>query len=34
VAEFLAEHGRVKNFRLGEWNEGGTGATVVDLGDE
>ncbi len=34
VAEFLAEHARVKNFRLGEWNEGGTGATVVELGDE
>jgi DNA mismatch repair protein MutS2 len=34
VAEFLAEHARVKTFRLGEWNEGGSGATVVELGDE
>jgi DNA mismatch repair protein MutS2 len=34
VTEFLSEHARVKNFRLGEWNEGGTGATVVELGDE
>ena len=31
VTEFLANHPRVKSFRLGEWNEGGTGATVVEL---
>lgn len=31
VADFLASHPRVKGFRLGEWNEGGTGATVVEL---
>jgi DNA mismatch repair protein MutS2 len=33
VTEFLAEHPRVRSYRLGEWNEGGTGATVVELGD-
>jgi DNA mismatch repair protein MutS2 len=33
VADFLAAHPRVRTFRLGEWNEGGTGATVVELGD-
>ncbi|MBM2841523.1 MAG: mutS2 [Bacteroidetes bacterium] len=31
VTEFLSNHPRVKSFRLGEWNEGGTGATVVEL---
>ena len=31
VTEFLSHHPRVKSFRLGEWNEGGTGATVVEL---
>jgi DNA mismatch repair protein MutS2 len=31
VADFLSSHPRVKGFRLGEWNEGGTGATVVEL---
>jgi DNA mismatch repair protein MutS2 len=31
VTEFLAAHPRVKSYRLGEWNEGGTGATVVEL---
>jgi DNA mismatch repair protein MutS2 len=31
VSEFLAGHSRVKTFRLGEWNEGGSGATVVEL---
>jgi len=31
VTEFLSTHPRVKSFRLGEWNEGGTGATVVEL---
>jgi DNA mismatch repair protein MutS2 len=33
VADFLATHPRVKGFRLGEWNEGGTGATVVELSE-
>jgi DNA mismatch repair protein MutS2 len=33
IAEFLAEHPRVKTFRIAEWNEGGMGATVVELGD-
>ncbi len=33
VAEFLSQHPRVKTYRLGEWNEGGTGATVVELVD-
>jgi len=31
VTEFLSHHPRVANFRLGEWNEGGTGATIVEL---
>jgi DNA mismatch repair protein MutS2 len=31
VTEFLSQHPRVKGHRLGEWNEGGTGATVVEL---
>jgi DNA mismatch repair protein MutS2 len=31
VTEFLASHPRVKAFRPGEWNEGGMGATVVEL---
>jgi DNA mismatch repair protein MutS2 len=31
VTEFLATHPRVKSFHLAEWNEGGTGATVVEL---
>jgi DNA mismatch repair protein MutS2 len=31
VTDFLTSHPRVKSFRLGEWNEGGTGATVVEL---
>jgi DNA mismatch repair protein MutS2 len=34
VTEFLATHPRVKSYRLGEWNEGGTGATVVELTTE
>jgi DNA mismatch repair protein MutS2 len=33
VTQYLSHHPRVKSFRLGEWNEGGTGATVVELGD-
>ncbi len=31
VTDFLAQHPRVASFRLGEWNEGGTGATIVQL---
>jgi DNA mismatch repair protein MutS2 len=34
VTEFLANHHRVRSYRLGEWNEGGTGATVIELGDQ
>ena len=34
VTEFLANHPRVRSYRLGEWNEGGTGATVVELADQ
>ena len=34
VSEFLARHPRVRSFRLGEWNEGGVGATVVELSEE
>jgi DNA mismatch repair protein MutS2 len=34
ITEFLADHPRVQSFRLGEWNEGGTGATVVELREE
>ncbi len=33
IADFLTKHPRVRSFRLGEWNEGGTGATVVELLD-
>ncbi len=33
VTDFLSTHPRVKSFRLGEWNEGSTGATVVELAD-
>lgn len=29
--DFLATHAQVKSFRLGEWNEGGTGVTFVEL---
>ncbi len=31
ITEFLSKHPRVKTFRIAEWNEGGTGATVVEL---
>jgi len=31
VLEFLAGHPRVRACRIAEWNEGGTGATVVEL---
>jgi DNA mismatch repair protein MutS2 len=33
VTEFLSTHPRVRSFRLGEWNEGGMGNTVVELKD-
>ena len=33
VTDFLGSHPRVKSYRLGEWNEGGTGATIVDLSE-
>jgi DNA mismatch repair protein MutS2 len=31
VAEFLKEYPHVHAYRLGEWNEGGSGVTVVEL---
>jgi DNA mismatch repair protein MutS2 len=31
VSEFLSHHHRVEEFRLGEWNEGGSGVTIVKL---
>jgi DNA mismatch repair protein MutS2 len=31
VGEFIKSYPHVKAFRLGEWNEGGTGVTVVEL---
>ena len=33
VTEFLSHHPRVKTHHLAEWNEGGTGATIVELMD-
>ncbi|MBI3587311.1 MAG: endonuclease MutS2 [Ignavibacteriales bacterium] len=33
IAEFLKTYPHIKSFRLGEWNEGGTGVTVVELSD-
>jgi len=33
VSEFLSSHARVRSFRLGDWNEGGMGVTIVDLVD-
>jgi DNA mismatch repair protein MutS2 len=33
ITEFLSRHPRVKSYRLGEWNEGGTGATVVEIAE-
>jgi DNA mismatch repair protein MutS2 len=32
VAEMLRKESRVANFRLGAWNEGGAGVTIVELG--
>jgi DNA mismatch repair protein MutS2 len=31
IAEMLQKEPRVANFRLGAWNEGGAGVTVVEL---
>jgi DNA mismatch repair protein MutS2 len=31
IGEFVKNYPHVKAFRLGEWNEGGTGVTIVDL---
>ncbi|MDE3059348.1 MAG: Smr/MutS family protein, partial [Bacteroidota bacterium] len=33
VAEYLKSDKRIKSFRLGEWNEGGSGVTVIELND-
>jgi DNA mismatch repair protein MutS2 len=32
VTEMLRKETRVTNFRLGAWNEGGAGVTIVELG--
>jgi DNA mismatch repair protein MutS2 len=34
VMEFLGGHPRVKAHRMGEWNEGGAGATVIELTED
>jgi len=34
VHEMLAEHPLVKSFRFGEWGEGGTGVTIVELSNQ
>lgn len=31
ISEFLSHHHRVENIKLGEWNEGGAGVTIVKL---
>ena len=32
VREMLSKDTRVKQFRLGAWNEGGAGVTIAELG--
>jgi DNA mismatch repair protein MutS2 len=34
ISEYLSTHPKVKAFRLGQWNEGGDGATIVELTDQ
>jgi len=34
IAELLQQYRYVRSFRLGEWNEGGSGVTVVELHDK
>ncbi len=34
INEFLNGYPHIKSFRLGEWNEGGTGVTVVEFNNE
>jgi DNA mismatch repair protein MutS2 len=34
ISEYLSTHPKVKSFRLGQWNEGGDGATIVELTDQ
>ena len=34
IAEFLKKHDRVESFRLGQWGEGDTGVTIVELKGE
>ncbi len=31
ITSFLKTNSAIKSFRLGEWNEGGAGVTVVEL---
>jgi DNA mismatch repair protein MutS2 len=31
ISEFLKNNGYVQSFRLGEWNEGGSGVTIVQI---
>jgi DNA mismatch repair protein MutS2 len=31
IEEYLKKLDTIKSFRLGEWNEGGTGITIVEL---
>jgi DNA mismatch repair protein MutS2 len=33
IQEFLAKHNNIRSYRLGHYREGGTGVTVVELGD-
>jgi DNA mismatch repair protein MutS2 len=34
ISEFLKTYPHVHSFRMGEWNEGGTGVTVVEFSDQ